>query len=226
MPVMENKMEKQLNSISERSCQESTITVITSDNYFFLAIKYLIHSMLPEILSEKGIIYNVLHCESVFQMDFQDTLQSQERLLIADYDVRLIGNSHILELLQGMKVFRSVMLVIHKELALAEVDCCLSKGVPVAEIKKHLREFILQQNPSQKIGNRQLLSRFTSREHQIIHLILKGKRVESIAKELNLSPKTVYAHRSRIYQKAGVRNLQGLFQNEGLITPQHKWPTV
>ncbi len=54
-------------------------------------------------------------------------------------------------------------------------------------------------------------------------MILKGKRVESIAKALNVSPKTIYAHRSRIYQKVGVRNLQGLFQHEGLLTSQCEW---
>ncbi len=209
-------MGKELSSGIERVCQESTITVITADKYFYLAVRYLIHSMMPEILSEKETIYNVVHCESVFQMDFQDTMMSEDRLLIADYDVRLIGNSHILELLQGMKVFRSIMLVLHKELAVAEADYCLAKGAPVEIIKQILLDFILQLPVSQNTNSGQLHARFTDREHQIIRLILKGRRVESIAKELNLSPKTIYAHRSRIYQKAGVRNLQGLFHCEGL----------
>ncbi|QCT21500.1 hypothetical protein FEM41_18500 [Jejubacter calystegiae] len=223
---MENHMGKQLSSDVDRACQESTITIITADNYFYLAVKYLIHSMLPEILSKKGTIYNVVHCESVFQMDFQDAMKSEDRLLIADYDVRLIGNSHILELLQGMKVFRSVMLVLHKELAVSEVDYCLTKGAPVGAIKQILLDFILQQSVPQKMNSGQLLSRFTHREHQIIRLILKGRRVESIAKELNLSPKTIYAHRSRIYQKAGVRNLQGLFRCGELNAAELKSPVA
>lgn len=219
-------MGKHVNTVAERSCQESTITVITTDKYFFMAIKYIIHSMLPEILSEKGILYNVVHCESVFHMNYQEKNPSEERLLIADYDVRMIGNSHVLKLIRGMKIFRAIMLVIHKELPLAEVDCCLSKGSPVDEIKNKLREFILRPPATTHIDSRQLLSRFTSREHQIIRMILKGKRVESIAKALKVSPKTVYAHRSRIYHKVGVRNLQGLFQHEGLLTPQYEWPVT
>ncbi|HDS3786465.1 TPA: hypothetical protein QCJ34_003808 [Enterobacter ludwigii] len=127
-------MGKKLN-VAEGSCRESTITIITQDKYFFLALKYLINSMLPEILNEKGILYNVGHCESVFHMNYQNELQCPERLLIADYDVRLIGNSHVLKLIQGMKIFRSIMLVIHKELPLAGVDGCLSKGLSVDEIK-------------------------------------------------------------------------------------------
>lgn len=221
---MESKMGKKLSPVAERLCHESTITVITTDRYFFMAIKHIIHSMLPEILSEKGVLYNVVHCESVFHMNFQDMIQNEDRLLIADYDVRLIGNSQVLNLIQGMKIFGSMMLVIHKELPIAEVDCCLAKGAPVAEIKKNLRDFILQKRAPQNINitSNQLLSRFTRREHQIIRMILKGKRVESIAKALNVSPKTIYAHRSRIYQKVGVRNLQGLFHNGGLLTSQHK----
>lgn len=179
--------------------------------------------MLPEILSEKGILYSVVHCESVFHMNYQDKILNEESLLIADYDVRLIGNSHVLKLMQGMNIFRSIMLVIHKELPLANVDFYLSKGASLNVIKKNLRDFILRPPVAKYSSNNQLLARFTSREHQIIRMILKGKRVESIAKALNVSPKTIYAHRSRIYQKVGVRNLQGLFQHEGLLTSQCEW---
>lgn len=200
-------MVKKVKVAAERTCQESTITVITTDKYFFLAVKYLIHSMLPEILSEKGILYSVVHCESVFHMNYQDKILNEESLLIADYDVRLIGNSHVLKLMQGMNIFRSIMLVIHKELPLANVDFYLSKGASLNVIKKNLRDFILRPPVAKYSSNNQLLARFTSREHQIIRMILKGKRVESIAKALNVSPKTIYAHRSRIYQKVGVRNL-------------------
>lgn len=220
---MENEMVKKVKVAAERTCQESTITVITTDKYFFLAVKYLIHSMLPEILSEKGILYSVVHCESVFHMNYQDKILNEESLLIADYDVRLIGNSHVLKLMQGMNIFRSIMLVIHKELPLANVDFYLSKGASLNVIKKNLRDFILRPPVAKYSSNNQLLARFTSREHQIIRMILKGKRVESIAKALNVSPKTIYAHRSRIYQKVGVRNLQGLFQHEGLLTSQCEW---
>ncbi len=129
-------MVKKVKVAAERTCQESTITVITTDKYFFLAVKYLIHSMLPEILSEKGILYNVVHCESVFHMNYQDKILNEESLLIADYDVRLIGNSHVLKLMQGMNIFRSIMLVIHKELPLANVDFYLSKGASLNVIKK------------------------------------------------------------------------------------------
>jgi DNA-binding NarL/FixJ family response regulator len=90
-------------------------------------------------------------------------------------------------------------------------------------IKKNIRDFILRPRAAKYINNNQLLARFTSREHQIIRMILKGKRVDSIAKALKVSPKTIYTHRSRIYQKVGVRNLQGLFQHEGLLTSQSEW---
>lgn len=150
-------MGKKLSPVAERLCHESTITVITTDRYFFMAIKHIIHSMLPEILSEKGVLYNVVHCESVFHMNFQDMIQNEDRLLIADYDVRLIGNSQVLNLIQGMKIFGSMMLVIHKELPIAEVDCCLAKGAPVAEIKK-ICETLFCKNARHKISTSPAIS--------------------------------------------------------------------
>jgi DNA-binding NarL/FixJ family response regulator len=46
----------------------------------------------------------------------------------------------------------------------------------------------------------------TDRELEILEHIGKGDEVKSIAKELNLSPKTVEAHRARIKEKLNLAN--------------------
>lgn len=52
-----------------------------------------------------------------------------------------------------------------------------------------------------------IFSRLSIREREIINHLAQGKTPSEIAKELYISPKTVYTHRLRIYAKLGVRNI-------------------
>jgi DNA-binding NarL/FixJ family response regulator len=60
----------------------------------------------------------------------------------------------------------------------------------------------------------QLLS---NREYQVMRMIAEGKTVSEIARELNLSVKTISVFRSRILEKTGLRNnaeiMKYVFQN-------------
>jgi two-component system response regulator DctR len=53
---------------------------------------------------------------------------------------------------------------------------------------------------------RQLLNKLTSREKQIVKLILEGLENKDIALRLNLSPRTVENHRASAYHKIGVNS--------------------
>jgi DNA-binding NarL/FixJ family response regulator len=53
---------------------------------------------------------------------------------------------------------------------------------------------------------RQLLNKLTSREKQIVKLILEGLENKDIALRLNLSPRTVENHRAAAYHKIGVNS--------------------
>lgn len=62
---------------------------------------------------------------------------------------------------------------------------------------------------------------FTKREKQIVDLMSKGRSTKDIAGDLNLSLKTVRAHKFNAMRKAGVHNAVNLIQfavREGIVT--------
>ena len=46
----------------------------------------------------------------------------------------------------------------------------------------------------------------TARERQVLHLIVKGFSLNHVAKQLNLSPKTVTTHKANLMGKLGIKN--------------------
>ncbi len=55
-------------------------------------------------------------------------------------------------------------------------------------------------------GDKSPLDSLSQREMQVMMMLTRGQTLQSIAKALNLSPKTVATHRYRIYGKLGVDN--------------------
>ena len=66
------------------------------------------------------------------------------------------------------------------------------------------RSRLTQADSSGRIRNR--LDRLTSREKDVMALILKGKLNKIIADELGISMRTVEVHRSNVFSKMGVRS--------------------
>jgi len=56
------------------------------------------------------------------------------------------------------------------------------------------------------------LSQLTPREQEVMQLVLAGKFNKVIADELNISMRTVVVHRSRVFEKMGVRSAVELAQ--------------
>lgn len=52
----------------------------------------------------------------------------------------------------------------------------------------------------------------TNREIQVCLLIIEGIKVKKIAREMNISPKTVYVHKANAYKHLGINSTQELFQ--------------
>ena len=61
------------------------------------------------------------------------------------------------------------------------------------------------------------ISQLTPREHEVMRLVLAGKFNKVIADELNISMRTVEVHRSRVFEKMGVRSAVELAQ---LLSPR------
>jgi len=52
--------------------------------------------------------------------------------------------------------------------------------------------------------------KFTKREKQILNLLIHGFSTAHIASELNISQRTVEAHKARLFNKTGIRNTSNL----------------
>ena len=63
--------------------------------------------------------------------------------------------------------------------------------------------------------------RLSPREHQVMSMLLEGRRLKEIAARLDISVKTVTTHRTRLLRKLRVEDNLGLYRygiRSGLIT--------
>ncbi|MBN1344893.1 MAG: response regulator transcription factor [Phycisphaerae bacterium] len=105
------------------------------------------------------------------------------------------------------------------------------KGGAVDFIEKPLRkqelleriEQALRIDASNRMGRaeqdacRDRFSRLTSRERDVMKLVVSGRPSKSIATELGISPKTVAIHRARIMEKTGCESIPELVQSAMLV---------
>jgi DNA-binding NarL/FixJ family response regulator len=82
-----------------------------------------------------------------------------------------------------------------------------------------ITEDYLKQSPESDSSTRSLLS---SRELEVLQLLVEGMSTKQIASSLRLSIKTIESHRSRIMKKIDVHNIADLTRyaiREGIISP-------
>lgn len=74
-----------------------------------------------------------------------------------------------------------------------------------------LRNIIIEINkPKERVASKGCAVTFSSREEEVLKLICNGYATNEIADKLCLSHKTIDNHRSKLLQKAGVKNSIGL----------------
>jgi DNA-binding NarL/FixJ family response regulator len=84
--------------------------------------------------------------------------------------------------------------------------------------KRYLSEKIGDQMIDEYIHNREIvetgspLSKLSTREREILQLVVEGKSSADIGRTLFISPKTVETYRSRLMQKLGISDLAGLIK--------------
>ena len=86
----------------------------------------------------------------------------------------------------------------HNEELLSRIERALELDTQTATRRKH----------NDAISHR--LSQLTQRESEVMKLVVVGKLNKQIADELDISMKTVEAHRARVMEKMGVRTLAEL----------------
>jgi DNA-binding NarL/FixJ family response regulator len=84
--------------------------------------------------------------------------------------------------------------------------------------KRYLSEKIGDRMIDEYILNREIvetgspLSKLSTREREILQLVVEGKSSADIGRTLFISPKTVETYRSRLMQKLGISDLAGLIR--------------
>jgi len=86
-------------------------------------------------------------------------------------------------------------------------------------LPQHIRNILLNESIG-KGNSSYFIPKLTSREKEILALIIKEYTTEEIANAIYISVKTVEAHRSNLIQKLGVKNTAGLVRvafEKGLV---------
>ena len=86
-------------------------------------------------------------------------------------------------------------------------------------LPQHIKDILLNESIG-KGNSSYFIPKLTSREKEILGLIIKEYTTEEIANSIFISVKTVEAHRSNLIQKLGVKNTAGLVRvafEKGLI---------
>ena len=87
-------------------------------------------------------------------------------------------------------------------------------------LQKNVREILLKESLGKSTISTFDQPKLTSREKEILELIIKEFTTEEIAEEIFISIKTVESHRSNLMQKLGVKNSAGLVRvafEKGLV---------
>jgi DNA-binding NarL/FixJ family response regulator len=87
-------------------------------------------------------------------------------------------------------------------------------------LPQNIQEMLLNESLGKSAPSSFFVPKLTSREKEILDLIIKEYTTEEIAEKIFISVKTVESHRSNLIQKLGVKNSAGLVRvafEKGLI---------
>ena len=87
-------------------------------------------------------------------------------------------------------------------------------------LQQNIKELLLKESFGKATTSSFFIPKLTSREKEILGLIIKEYTTEEMANKLFLSAKTIESHRSNLIQKLGVKNSAGLVRvafEKGLI---------
>lgn len=77
-------------------------------------------------------------------------------------------------------------------------------------LPQNIQEMLLNESLGKSAASSFFIPKLTSREKEILALIIKEYTTEEIAQKIFISIKTVESHRSNLIQKLGVKNTAGL----------------
>jgi len=148
-------------------------------------------------------------------------LDASRRILARDHGARiLVFSVHENEIFLNRALDLGILGYISKRSAsrvMVEAVRCVARGEPF--IGQEMIPFLVKRKDSAESG---LIAGLSPREFEVFRLRAEGKSVNDIAELLNVSPKTVGHHNTRLKQKLGASNsaeLTRLAIRLGLLTP-------
>lgn len=188
-----------------------TIVILTRDRYLFYGLKSLINALAPELLSKTSTLYDVVNVQELMTVQSWDTFLSERNILIADYDIRLAADGNLALLSEVVKRFKGVVIIADALEAQGSKELFIPRQGSVDEVRSRLLDVIRIITTGRARAPQDMLNFLTNREMKLLKLIMSGTELSHIARMLEMNVKTVYAHRSRLYKKAGVSSLQQLY---------------
>jgi DNA-binding NarL/FixJ family response regulator len=123
-----------------------------------------------------------------------------------------------------------VLQIIRPTAALIVVAGALDPRSAAAVVRAGAEDFVLKSNLDRLIpaieaalSVRRRLGKLTPRQMEVLRLMAEGFTTPEIAKELNLSGKTVETHRGEIMKRVGIHDIVGLVRyavRVGLVSPE------
>lgn len=91
----------------------------------------------------------------------------------------------------------------------------IEKPIDAPSLLKHVEEALEKDTIDRKLNQRKvelqtLFARLTTREKEVMKLVVSGKANKQVASDLGISPKTVEIHRAHVMQKIQVNSLAEL----------------
>ncbi|WP_165458793.1 helix-turn-helix domain-containing protein [Raoultella ornithinolytica] len=188
-----------------------TIVILTRDCYLFNGLKLLIKALAPEFLSRTSMLFDVINVKELSTAITKTSLPGKKYILIADYDVRFCIDECQCDMRDIINKFSGIVIMSDNISIQGGGAFVLVRGNRLEDMRRNLLDIIYLITTGRIRPPENILSYLNEREVRILSLIIGGVELKHIASELNIHIKTLYAHRRKLYNKAGVNSLQQLY---------------
>jgi len=192
------------------NCDAAKVYIITSDSYFFNGLKSLIYSIMPELLSTTGIVYDVECINSEKYYNFDEINMNEKNYFVMDMESMHNLNSNFVGILITTTTRRNNLIIFKSITKPFPCEVCFYKRMPIDLLKKQIRDVISEKTLPDLLNQPNSL---TKQEGMVINYVLMGESMQTIARKMGINSKTVYTLRSKAYKKFGVKSIQALYYN-------------
>lgn len=190
------------------NCDTAKVYIITNDNYFFNGLRFLIYSILPELISKTGIVYDVELIKSEKYHNLDKISQKEKSYFIMDMASMRNLNSNFVGILLNLGTRDKNLIIFKSIIKPLPCEVCFYKRMPIDLLKRQIRDVISEKILPDMLNRSISLTR---KEGMVINYVLMGENMQAIARKMGINNKTVYTLRSRAYKKFGVKSIQGLY---------------